>query len=196
MSLSPHTTKQALAVARAEHDHRSRDWTGLCQMFVRRCYGVGPLFGSARAQWLGCDPEDRHPGGHPADAPLGSLLCFAGGSKGFGHIELAARDLPSGAPGAWSNDLLRGRVGFIDKVHRDAPITKWGQTYSGFITAVNDVDLRMPQKTHYAAIQTAINRLGAARDTARAQSDAADVKVLDAEIVRLQGLYDTLRRHA
>lgn len=192
MSLSPRTTKEALQRAQAEHARRSRDWTGYCQMFVRSCYGVGPLFGSAIAQWHGCDPEDRHPGGKPADAPVGSLLCYAGGK--FGHIQLAAHDFPSGASGAWSNDLLR--VGYIDKVHRNAPVNRWGHRYLGFITAVNDVDLRMPQKEHYAAIQKAINRLDAARDVARAQSDAADVAVLSDEIARLKRLYDTLRRHA
>jgi hypothetical protein len=193
MSLSPRTTKEALAFARRQHDNPTQDWTGLCQMFVRSAYGVGSGFGSARAQWLGCDPEDRHPGGHVADAPLGSLLCFAGGSQGYGHIELAARDFASGAPGAWSNDLIR--TGRIHKVHRAAPVTKWGQSYSGWITAVNDVDLRMPQNQVYAGIRRAIANLEAARETARDQSDAADVRVLTEEIARQKRLYDTLRRH-
>lgn len=194
MSLSPRTTKEALAAARAEHAHPSQDWTGECQHFTRFIYQIGPGFGSARAQFLGCDPEDRHEGGHPADAPIGSILHFKGGSKGFGHAMPAAHDFPNGSPGAWSNDLLR--TGFIDKVNRNAPVTKWKQEYTGWCTAINDVDLRMPQNQVYSALKAAIGRINVALETAQAQSDADDAKVLTAEIARLQNMYDTLRRHA
>lgn len=194
MSLSPRTTSQALDRAQAEWRSRSQNWTGMCQKFTRTVYGVGPGFATARAQFLGCDPEDRHIGGHPEDAPVGSILHFKGGSEGFGHAELAAPDFPDGSDGAWSNDLVK--TGYIHKVHRNAPVTRWSHVYTGYCTAINDVDLRMPQKSHYAAIRKAINRLEVARENAKAQSDASDVTVLTAEINRLQKMYDTLRRHA
>ena len=82
---SPRTYEEALEFARAQHNDASEDWTNKCLVFVRSSYGIGALFGSAWAQWLGADKEDRHEGGDPADAPLGSALCFKGSSP-FGHI--------------------------------------------------------------------------------------------------------------
>lgn len=200
----------ALAYAGAQHQRvdlpaslraqGADDWEGFCQAFVRSCYGINSLFGSAWAQWNGADPEDRHPGGNPADAPLGAALCFKG-SGPFGHIDLAARPFPRGAAGAWSNDLVRH--GQIDKVLRTDPTTHWGQRYLGWLSAVNDVDLplsdprkraRPRQAKRYAAIETAMRNLEASLATARRQHDAADVRVLEVEIARLDRLHKTLRR--
>jgi hypothetical protein len=190
VSLSPRTTAEALAYLRQQHASGSTSWAGMCQKLARSSYGIGPLFGSAAAQWFGADAADKHAGGKPSDAPVGSELCYLGGK--FGHIMTAANPFPSGVAAAWSNDLVvHGRV---DKVARTAPITAWGHRYVGYITAINDVDLRMPQRQRYAAIEGAIERMRTARATAKSQGDTADVKVIDAEIARLQTMYDTLRR--
>ena len=194
MTDSPRTFEQALAFARAESAHRSQDWHGYCQKFVRSAYNIPSLFGSAWAQWLGADDEDKHPGGDPADAPLGSALCYKGSSP-FGHIDLAAREI-----GAWSNDLVRD--GYIDWVPRTAPVTKWGQKYLGYLTAVNDYDLQLkkdappkPKQTkRYTAIDKAVQKLEVSLATARAQKDHADVAALAAEVEHLKELYATLRR--
>lgn len=204
------TLAEALAYAGRQHVHTDMpaslkaqgfdDWEGACQGFVRSCWDIGPLFGSAFAQWLGADAADRHPGGNPADAPLGSALCYKGTGPN-GHIMFAARDFPRGAAGAWSNDLVR--TGKIDKVLRTDPTTHWGQGYLGYLTAINDVDLpigkpasrpRPKQIKRYAAIHTAINNLGASLDVAKRQHDAADAKTLEAEIARLEKMYAKLRR--
>jgi hypothetical protein len=184
----------ALAYARAQHDRPTQDWEGYCQKFMRSCYGIPPLFTSAYAQWLGADPEDRHAGGSPSDAPLGSALVYKGTGP-YGHIMLAARPFPNGVAAAWSNDLVhRGR---IDKVARTAPVTAWRQGYLGYLTAVNDVDLRYlrPQNRRYQAIARAIANLETALATAKVQRDAADIKTLTGELDRLHTLYDTLRRY-
>lgn len=176
------------------------DWEGACQAFVRSCYGIPALFGSAWAQWLGADTEDRHPGGNPSDAPLGSALLFKGAGPN-GHIDLAARMFPSGSSAAWSNDLLRH--GQIDKVTRNAPVVKWAQGYLGYLTAVNDVDLPLhnpvavakPKSARrYIAIDKAVGRLENALTTAKAAHDSADVKALTKEVADLKHLYATLRR--
>jgi hypothetical protein len=191
---SPRTVEQALAFARAEHDDATMDWGGYCQRFVRTAYGIPSLFASAWAQWLGADDEDRHPGDDPADAPLGAALCFKG-SGPYGHIMLAA-----GEGGAWSNDLVR--TGEIDWVTRTAPTTKWGQTYLGYLTAVNDYDLQLkaptarPKPKHdkrYAGIGRAIERLEGARDRARDLKEWRDAKAITAQLVELRELYDLVR---
>lgn len=193
MTDSPRDFRQALDHAAAEHDHPSQDWEGFCQKFVRSCYGIPSLFGSAFAQWVGADPEDRHAGGKPSDAPLGSALVYKG-SNPFGHIMLAARPFPNGTAAAWSNDLVR--TGRIDKVARTAPTTAWGQGYLGYLTAINDVDLRYkrPQNRRYEALAAGIRNLETALATAKVQRDAADVRALTAELGRLHTMYDTLRR--
>lgn len=196
MSESPRTVEQALAFARAEHEDATMDWDGYCQRFVRMSYGIPSLFGSAWAQWLGADDEDRHAGGDPEDAPLGSALCFKGTGP-YGHIDLAARD-----SGSWSNDILRR--GEIDWCLRTAPTTKWGQGYLGYLTAVNDYDLQLstpaspPKPKHdkrYHGIGKAIERLEGARDRARDLKEWRDAKAITAQLVELHELYD-LVRHA
>lgn len=192
--------REALVYARGEHDHESRDWTGYCQMFVRTCYGIPAVFGSAWAQWQGADPEDRHVGGDPGDAPLGSALCYKGSSP-FGHITLAATPFRDADAGMWSNDLVL--YGKIDKVLRTAPTTHWGQRYLGYLTAVNDYDLRLreakppkpKQDKPYKTIEAAIGKMQDALTVARNQKDERDIKVFREEIARLKRLYAHRRRY-
>lgn len=199
MSESPRDFNEALKWAQSQAQNPTEDWEGYCQKFVRSCYGIPPLFGSAWAQWLGADDEDKHPGGNPADAPLGSALCFKG-SGPYGHIMLAARDFKSGKAAAWSNDIVKW--GSINKVHRTAPVTAWNQPYLGYLTAVNHYDLRLkdskppkPKQRPYENIRRAIGLLEGAREVARRQNDTEDVKALAIEIRRLKRRYANLRRY-
>jgi hypothetical protein len=197
MPESPRTFDEALAFARAEHDRETEDWTGYCQRFVRTCYGIPSGFSSAWTQWLGADDEDRHPGGSPANAPVGSALCYKG-SGPHGHIMLAAR--PDGdEPGAWSNDLVR--AGDIDWASRTAPTTKWGQGYLGYLIAVNHYDLQLkeakpakPKHTkRYQGIARSIENLERALELAVELGERRDAKVIRAEIRDLRELYAELR---
>lgn len=192
MSTSPHTLKQALETARAEHRHPTEDWEGMCQRFVRTCWGIPPLFSSAWAQWLGADDEDKHIGGDPSKAPVGAALCYKG-SGPFGHIMLAANNGK-----AWSNDLVR--EGGIDYVDRNAPWSHWGQKYLGYLTAVNGYDLQFrveqPPKPKLAPtprIDRAIDRLRAARKSARERGAHEDARAIGVEISHLRDLREALR---
>lgn len=196
--LSPNDYLEALAVAQREGAHPSQDWEGYCQKFFRLDYLIPPLFSSAWTQWLGADVEDRHAGGSPSEAPLGSALCYKGTGP-FGHIMLAARDFPSGVPAAWSNDLVVW--GEIDKVARTAPTSAWSQGYLGYLTAVNDYDLQLreakppkpKQAKRYKAIAKAIEKMEKALETAKIRHDWTDVRVLRDELKRLRRLYAALR---
>lgn len=198
MSKTPNTWGEALHYAMGQAAHPSRDWTNYCQMFVRLCYGVPALYGSAYAQWLGADDANKHVGGDPNNAPVGSLLCTKG-TNPAGHIYLAANPFKSGASGAWSNDLVV--VGDIDKVHRDAPMTHWGHHYLGYITEVSGYDID-PKRKHppkpkqdkrYLAVDHAITRMERALKTAQDQKDHHDIRLLKKEIKDLHELYSTLR---
>lgn len=199
MSESPRTWGEALGYAQAQALAPSEDWTGFCQKFVRSCYGIPALFGSAWLQWLGADEEDKHRGDSPSEAPVGAVLCFKGAGP-FGHIDLAARPFPNGTAAAWSNDLVTW--GQIDKVARVAPTAAWGQGYLGYLTAVNGFDLQIKkqappkpkQDKRYRGVAQAVDRLERSLETAQKQGDTADAAVLRTEIRRLTRLYTDLRR--
>lgn len=200
MTLSPRDTPEALLYAARQAQHPSRSWAGMCQMFVRTSYGIPSLFASAWAQWLGADAADRHRGGHPSEAPVGAALCYKGSGR-YGHIMLAANNFGNGTRAAWSNDLVA--QGRIDKVARTAPTVHWGQGYLGYLTAVNDYDLRLnhpkqppkPKQTRrYLGIDNAIQNLESALETARDQHDARDATALRQEIARLKDMHSRMRR--
>lgn len=198
MAKAPNTLNQMLDYCRVQHANPTQNWEGYCQMFTRSGWAIPPLFGSAWAQWLGADDEDKHPGTDPSKAPLGAALCFKGDSP-FGHIMPGARPFKTGVDAAWSNDLVT--VGKIDKVARTAPVTAWGQRYLGYLTAVNHYDLNLstgkpakPKDTkRYAGIDRAIQRLQGARTVARREHDEKDVALLGDEIRRLKRMHDRLR---
>lgn len=199
------TFNEAMQWYQHESAHPSQSWLNMCQSSVRHAWGLPGGFSSAWAQWLGADDDDKHPGGNPNDAPLGAALCYKGSSP-YGHIVTKARPFTNHNPAVWSNDLVRS--GHLDKVAPTAAVTKWGQKYLGYLTAVNNYDLNLPEVSkspatakpkpkdtqQYQGIQRAINHLDDALGTAKGQHDAADVKTLSAEIQRLQHLYSTLRR--
>lgn len=200
MAEAPRSVAEALTYARAQAIRPTEDWTNYCQRFVRSCYGIPALFGSAWLQWLGADAEHKRVGGDPADAPVGAALCYKG-SGPYGHIMLAAHPYgPDETPAAWSNDLVT--YGRINKVRRTAPVTSWGQPYLGYLTAVNGYTLPLgdrpreqrPERKRYAGVGRAIEGLQAARDTAQRQDDQSDVRQLDRELDKLRELYATLRR--
>lgn len=196
---APRDFNDALKYAQVQDLRPSMDWTGYCQMFVRSCYGIPPLFSSAWTQWNGLDRDDKHAGGSPSDAPLGAAL-FYKGSGPYGHVMLAARPYKNGTPAAWSNDLVaRGK---IDKVARTAPTSAWNQKYLGWSDAINDYDLRLKtsappkpkQDKPYKGIGRAIGILTDSRAVAKAQKDTADVATFDKEIARLKKMYAEMRR--
>lgn len=196
--LSPVDFNSALAYEVEQHLHPTQSWQNLCQSLCRHAYQLPALYGSAYAQWLGLDPEDRHEGGTPDDAPLGAPLFFKGASPA-GHVMNKRRPFKSGATSAWSNDLVR--AGGVDAVLATAPTTQWGQNYLGHGTALNGYDLQLgtrkppapKQDQRYKAIDHAITVLGSSLDTAKRTHDKADVQALNAEIKRLQGMYDRMR---
>lgn len=198
MTVSPNDFRQALIFAQAQHAHPTQSWEGMCQSFVRKSYGLPGLFGTAYAQWLGVDDEDKHIGGNPDDAPIGSALCFKG-SNPDGHIDLAARPFHDHDGGAWSNDLVT--YGHIDKVLRSAPETHWGQKYLGYLTAVNGYDLQLKvdkpavpkHDKRYKAIEAAIESMEHALARAQKEHDTAETSMFEKEISDLKALYSKAR---
>lgn len=185
---------EAARYAANQSVHPSQNWAGLCGMFTRSCLDIPARDPSAVAMFWGADPDSRHRTTDADDAPEGHPFCWAGGSEGFGHIDLPAWPFPSGNPGAWSNDLVT--VGRINKVDRNAPTFTWHQKPLGYLDELNGYDLktRKPKDSKpYKGLQRSINNKEHALETAKAEHDAHDVKVLKASIARDKRLYEKLR---
>lgn len=100
---------------------------GYCLQWVRICWEVGSLYGSAIDAWNGArykHPGDRNP-------PKGAPLFYRGGQ--YGHIVIAKDD------GMRSTDCpSAGRVG---NAALSWPETHWGQQYLGWTEDLNGVKL-------------------------------------------------------
>jgi hypothetical protein len=197
--VSPVDYVKALGNERGQHANPTQDWYEMCLALSRTVYDIPPLFSSAYASWLGCDPDSKHVGGDPNHAPVGAALIYKG-SGAFGHIMIAAN--PNGSvSGAWSNDLVR--KGKVDYVHRTAPTFVWGEKYLGYMTEINGYELDLThgappkpkQDKHYKAVEKAIERLQAARDLAKHQHDQHDRDALNKQIKALHHLYSVLRHY-
>lgn len=174
---TPNTLAEMLQSCINQHEHMDAafwgygsDWTSDCQAFVHCMWGLrSGGFGSAYAQWLGLDAEDRltmtELKGSLDNAPLGSSL-FTKGSSPYGHTYPAARAFDNGTSGAWSTDLWR--TGLVGKVARNAPMTKWGHHALGAGLSVNgyalDLTGKQPpkpkQNKRYQRIERAHHNLG------------------------------------
>lgn len=114
--------------AQEQHSAPSRDWSGWCLVFVRSCYGVGPLYPSAAEAWW--HAAHKHRAAEPETIPRGVPVFWTGGSHGFGHVALSRGD-----GSCWTTDLIRaGKVDVapINKVH-----ARWGLELRGWTEDLN-----------------------------------------------------------
>lgn len=195
MTQTPVDFEAALKFYRDQARNPSQSWDGFCQMLARMSYQIPALYGSAFAQWVGADSKHRTT--DLDQAPLGSFLCTKG-SNPAGHIFIAARPFKSGTTGGWSNDIVR--QGEVDKCARSAPHSHWGHVNLGYILEINEHELDLThgvvkpkQNKRYKAVEVAIHKVGVALDTAKAQKDAHDVRLLTRELNDLKRLYKNLR---
>lgn len=103
---------------------------GYCLKWVRTCWGVGSLYGSAIEAWNGA--RKKHPGDR--NPPTGAPCFYRGGT--YGHIVVfrergssKIRSTDCQTAGRVSNDALSW------------PERTWGQTYLGWTEDLNGVEL-------------------------------------------------------
>jgi len=120
------TPAQAIAAAR-----RAKTFdVGMCLVFVRTAYGVGPHFGSAAEAWRGA--KLKHPVGSGMQVPRGAPVFWTGGSRGFGHIAIG-----TGNGRCWSSDA--GGAGRTAKVSIDELTDRFNITFQGWAEDINGV---------------------------------------------------------
>jgi hypothetical protein len=122
--LAGRTGHEALAWARNQHYHPSRNWHRLCQAFVRSCFDAPSYYGSAIASWYGAD--HRHTSWPP---PPAVPVWWAGGQ--YGHVAISAGD-----GYCWSTDIFRS--GQVDKCLISTISRSWGRRYIGWGEDINE----------------------------------------------------------
>jgi len=120
------TADQVIAWSRAQIEHPSQSWKGLCQSHCRQAYGIPAWSGSAIGAWKLIPAGKKHPGKDPAKAPRGALLYYSGGK--YGHVAIAIGKKTSDK--CLSNDYVR--PGMIDVAPRS--FAGWGLKYLGWST--------------------------------------------------------------
>ncbi len=122
------TPVQAIAYARSEVTNPDKDYTGMCLHFCAWTYGfTSSGVASAADFWRGTPASQKR--SSDRKPPVGSLVCWTGGSKGFGHIAIVV-GYNKGTPMIASNDIRRR--GKIDIVPLGEIEAKWGQHYEGW----------------------------------------------------------------
>jgi len=112
----------AVAYAKAEQAHASRNWSNLCQMFSRSCVGAAAWAPSAREAFNAIPAQHRHMG----VPPQGALVYFGNAVSGTGHATFS-----DGNNYVYSTDILR--PGKVDRVKIDLIVKNWGLPYRGWI---------------------------------------------------------------
>lgn len=123
--------------AQAQHERRSRDWTGWCLVFVRSAFGVPAQQPDAASAWA--NAERKHPVTSGSQVPRGVPVFWTGGSHGHGHIALSRGD-----GSVWTTDFVR--EGQVDVARIDDITRGWGLTLAGWTEDLNGVTVWTPPK--------------------------------------------------
>lgn len=164
-------TSEVMAYCRAQHDnpqppppYDDRTWKGLCGVFTRSAFQVGPKYPSAASMWEHAD--QRHPVTTGDDVPRGVPVFWLGGSEGYGHAAVSA-----GGGLCWSTDW--GGVGQVNLARIDQISTQWRLRLVGWSQDINDVpvwELTVPNTPRMDRIVELGRR--ARRATANPRKDA------------------------
>ena len=124
--LGMHSIQQAEDFGHGQIHAPSQSWAGLCQSFVRHCFGVPGWAPTAYDAWLKI-PEVHRVTGPIGSAPRGAAIYFKRnhvGQERPGHVVLATRTH------CLSNDIYRH--GGIDVAPRDVFVGAWNMKYLGW----------------------------------------------------------------
>lgn len=130
--MSLRTGQDAIAWARAESTHRTRNWTGMCLKFTRMCFNVMSKYPSAEQAYY--HTKYRHTSWPP---PKGVPVWWTNGR--FGHVAISTGD-------GWCYSTDYARTGYVDNVPIASITSNWGQNYRGWSEDINGVRVWEPKK--------------------------------------------------
>lgn len=126
---------------------------GFCLGTVRRAFdapgmlNATPAGGTAKMAWDRANNRQEFDGDYDA-VPAGWPFCYAGGSKGYGHIVVTA-----GNGKAYGTDGKRFRIGHVDLISLKQPVVAWGMRPLGIIGDINGKYLGpLPPRINYVSI--------------------------------------------
>ncbi len=123
--------KAAVDFAAAQAANATRDWTGICLIFTRMCFNVGPANPDAHAGHRAA--KFKH--GSAGTPPLGVPVWWSGGRHG--HVAISTGD-----GNCFSSDIKR--KGKVDKVPISLITRRWGMLYKGWSEDINGVRIWRP----------------------------------------------------
>ncbi|WP_328332555.1 hypothetical protein OHA70_14290 [Kribbella sp. NBC_00382] len=174
--------KAAVDFAAAQAAHATRDWTGICLIFVRNCFNVGPLATDAAAGYQAA--KFKH--GTSGTPPLGVPLWWTGAPHG--HVAISTGD-----GNCFSSDILR--PGKVDKVPISKIARSWGKTYKGWSEDINGVRIWRPGAVDTRpAVDLSNVREAAAKDMFRPAGQGLhehDIIIVERALLK-QGLKDPM----
>lgn len=171
------TARGAIEWARDQVQNGAAVFLGMCLMFVRMCFNVGPLYPDAKTAWLEADRKTRCT---PAAAPRGRAGFFRGGEHW--HVVLTL-----GNGRCISTDVKR--KGRADVCLIAAIEDAWGYEFLGVTGDLNGeapVPRTRPSKPRLTDRQWRIRHLRRAALRARSQGDTERLR-------RLRRWLDALR---
>jgi hypothetical protein len=174
--------KAAVDFAAAQANNATRDWTGICLIFVRMCFNVGPAAPDAAAGYQAA--KFKHgTGGTP---PLGVPLWWTGAPHG--HVAISTGD-----GNCFSSDILR--TGKVDKVPISKITRQWGKAYKGWSEDINGVRIWRPGAVDtLPAVDLSNVREAASKDQFRPAGQGlheSDIVIVERALLK-QGLKDPM----
>ena len=146
--------KAAVDFAAGQVGNPSRNWTGICLIFVRNCFNVGPVNPDAHAGYRAA--KFKH--GTAGTPPLGVPVWWTGGQHG--HVAISTGD-----GNCFSSDIKR--KGKIDKVPISLITRRWGMLYRGWTEDINGVRIWRPGAPSLPAVDLSNVREAATKDQFR-----------------------------
>ncbi|WP_433014092.1 hypothetical protein [Kribbella sp. CA-294648] len=146
--------KAAVDFAAGQVANPSRNWTGICLIFVRNCFNVGPVNPDAHAGYRAA--KFKH--GSAGTPPLGVPVWWTGGRHG--HVAISTGD-----GNCFSSDIKR--PGKIDKVPISLITRRWGMLYKGWTEDINGVRIWRPGAPSLPAVDLSNVREAATKDQFR-----------------------------
>jgi hypothetical protein len=146
------TPLQAIARARNQSINGPRFEVGMCLRETRQLYDAPPLYTDAATAW---SHTTKRVG--LADAPVGALVWWTGGSNGHGHVAILGKD-----GYCWSVDIRRR--GYFDRVPVATISREWGLTYAGCSLDINGRQVVPDPPRPTPNLDHALKDLRAARD--------------------------------
>ena len=139
------TAREATQNARAHARSNQTLFPRLCLRFVRQCWEIPALYGTAIEAWK--NAEQKHAWkGDVDDIPWGAPVFFKrpdAGPNDAGHVAICGGHDSKGRRIFRSNDVVT--LGGIDVVNMNAFTEKWGMECLGWTKDLNGYALNLPQ---------------------------------------------------